>query len=127
MDEQNVKSTPLDEAERLLGVYKVHSEAHKEAMEKGDEEALRNIERAVAHIYFETHLPLLKVAMANISAFSVLRFGLVAPPAMTPEMLTLQKQTVQVLLTAIQDLLPVGYDIVGVAMGRGGREDIEPA
>ena len=46
---------------------------------------------------------------------------------MTPEMLTLQKQTVQVLLTAIQDLLPVGYDIVGVAMGRGGREDIEPA
>jgi len=126
MDE-NVKTTPLDEVERLRTVLETHMKDHKAALEKNDEEALRNVERAVAHIYFETHLPLLKVAMANISAFSVLRFGLVAPPAMTPEMLTLQKQTVQVLLTAIQDLLPVGYDIVGVAMGRGGREDIEPA
>lgn len=126
MDE-NVKTTPLDEIERLRTILETHRKNHKEALEKNDEEALRNVERAVAHIYFETHLPLLKVAMANISAFSVLRFGLVAPPAMTPEMLTLQKQTVQVLLTAIQDFLPVGYDIVGVAMGRGGREDIEPA
>jgi len=126
MDE-NVKTTPLDEIERLRTILETHRKNHKEALEKNDEEALRNVERAVAHIYFETHLPLLKVAMANISAFSVLRFGLVAPPAMTPEILTLQKQTVQVLLTAIQDLLPVGCDIVGVAMGRGGREDIEPA
>lgn len=126
MDE-NVQTTPLDEVERLRSVLEAHMKDHKDAVEKGDEEAIRNIERAVAHVYFETHLPLLKLAVANISIFSVLRFGLMAPPAESSEVAFLQKQTVKVLLGAIQDLLPVGYDIVGVAMGRGGREDVGPA
>lgn len=126
MDEQNVKSTPLDEAERLLGVYKVHSEAHKEAMEKGDEAAARDIERKVAKVYFETQVPLLQLAMANISVFSILRFGLIAAPAPTPEVYRLQREAIKMLLGSMQALLPVGYDVVGMAFGGGERgETIE--
>ena len=126
MDEQNVISTPLDEAERLLGVYKIHSEAHEEAIEKGDEAAARDIERKVAKVYFETQVPLLQLAIANISVFSILGFRLTAAPAPTPEVYRLQLEAIEMLIGSMQAILPVGYDVVGMAFGGGdGGETIE--
>lgn len=118
---------PLTEIEKHLRLLRSHEEERKKAVQEGNAEAMRVLESQVTKVYFDLHPTLLKLALASITAFTVLKAGLVMPTARDEETKRIQYECMAMLLGAMSGMMPPGMDLAALAVGGQGKGDvIEP-
>lgn len=102
---------PCNEVFRLLGIWVEHKEAYDAALLSGDKSVIADLERKMAQVYMETSPHLLSLALANISMFVRLGFGLIGMRNLDPVEIRIQDETIDLFLKSLQTLLPLGYEL----------------
>lgn len=118
------EKTPLDNVELMVLVFKEHMSAHEAATTEGNEAALRDIERKIAKVYMDTYPVLLKLAISAISVFAIFGCGLFAEAPPSEEDMKAQLEGVNLLISSINSLVPVGFELSGTAY-KARKGDLE--